>query len=273
MKNPKKLSKNLLSVFLEVNTSLPAKNLIDENDVITEKLGEIIVTLDMAQDLIGNAGYRPDCSQISNVTEEERLKIKDLIEIISKKGICTDDDFAFIKRLKSTTCSKSCLLPYMYREFYWIITSIACASYISSLILLRSIVELLINITTTQDGGTYKKINGISFFDSEEKKDIKQTWDVLCSWSHPYNKWIKNICSKYVAHYPILFHPSIAEDCINLAYRVLDIYLVVAKEYFKMDTSLFYENKGPIRISKFPLFKKRINKDISNYQLTKTHNK
>jgi len=257
MKDIKRRSKDLLSAFLVANTQ-PARKLIDENDVITEKLAGIIVTLEMSQDLLGNIGYRPDCSQISNITREDMSKINDLIDIISKEGICTDDDSTFIKRIKSTTCSKICLLRYMYREFFWIVTSITCASYISSFILLRSIIELLINITTKQDGGIYKKINAIPFFDPQEKKDIKKTWDLLCSWNHPYNKWVKNVCSKYVSHYPILFHPKIAEDCVSLAYRVLDIYLVVAKEYFKMDTSVFCKNEGPIRISDFPLFKKRL---------------
>lgn len=257
----KKLSEKLLSVFLKVNTTLPATKMMTENESISYDLGNILVTVDTSQDLLDKIGYKPNMKQLPNIKENETTRIETIIKTIESGSELDVHDVDFIKKLKSKTCSKSCLLSYLYKEIYWIIISILCSSYISSFILMRSITELLVNISTSQDDagiGMYKRINGITFFDEKEKKSIKKLWDQLCSWSHPYNKWIKNICSTYISHYPPLPHPDIADDCIKSMYKILDIYLVICIEQFEMDISVFLENEGPINTLDYPFFKKRV---------------
>lgn len=260
----KKSSEKLLAVFLKANTTLPATKMITEHESISYDLENLLVTVDISQILLNNIGYKPNLKQLPKIQNNEAKRIETIIKTIESGNKLDVNDIEFIKKLKSKTCSKSCLLAYLYKEIYWVIITILCSSYISSFILMRSITELLINISTSQDDGgigIYKKINGIPFFDEKEKKSIKKLWDQLCSWSHPYNKWIKNICFTYISHYPSIVHPSIASNCIKTMHQILDIYLVICKEQFKMDISVFSENEGPINISDYPLFKKRI-KDV-----------
>jgi len=124
---------------------------------------------------------------------------------------------------------------------------------------MRSIFELTINLLANNtEVGMSEKIDNISFFDDNQKRGIKKTWRSLCSWSHPYEKWLKNMCSRYMAH-PPLYHPEHFKTSIEFLEEVMDLFLVVCKEHFKMNI----KNLGKrietqwIDLSKFRLFASR----------------
>jgi hypothetical protein len=125
---------------------------------------------------------------------------------------------------------------------------------------MRSVFELLINLATTQSGGMSKRVDGVPYLTLDEKRTIKRTWKELCSWGHPYEKWLENICPIYISYKPIMYHPKHFEGCVNLLEKIIDIYLVVSKEYFGMDTDRLREkNKGGlIDFSAFPIFQSRM---------------
>lgn len=147
----------------------------------------------------------------------------------------------------------------MENQVNWILISILSTSYLNSMILMRSTFELLINITTEfEDAGMKKRIGGISFFSSNEKNEIFKFWKHLCDWNHPYREWINNICPIFISHKP-LYHPRLFKITITSLEKLMDIYLVIAKEHYGMNMNKFNELKksAPLDLSYYPLFSKR----------------
>jgi len=253
--NKIKKLKKLISGYLQEYTLNPAVKSIEEDVFVAYKLGNVLVTLKVSEQLIGDIGYKLSPVQSLNVDKKDIQRLESIVE----RDECRQCEIDFIGHLESMTCSKSCLLPYIDKEINWIVVSILCSSYLSSLILMRSVFELLINISTTQNGGMSAKVEGIPFFEDEEKRAIKRTWKELCSWGHPFKKWLENFCPIYISHKPI-YHPRHFEDCVNLLERILDVYLVISKEHFGMNINAFREKREevPMDFSNFPLFQRRL---------------
>ncbi|MHA1280509.1 MAG: hypothetical protein ACTSQ8_25405 [Candidatus Helarchaeota archaeon] len=254
-KRQMKKLKKLISDYLKEYTLNPAMKSIEENVFIAYKLGNILVTLRASEQSMGQIGFEFKPLQKSDINKNDIEKLKN----IAKGNECSKCDIDFLKHITSKMCSKRCLLPYLDRQLNWIVISIISCSYLSSIIEMRSIFELLMNVSTKSNGSMSEKIDAISFFNLSEKKKIKKIWKELCSWSHPYGKWLKNMCPIYVSHKPI-YHPKHFEDCINMLEKVFDIYLVICKRHFKMDVSIFrnIDNEDLFDLSDFPLFQKRI---------------
>ena len=228
---------------------------VEEDILVGYKLGNVLVLLNASEQSIGNIGYEFSPVQSSDINGGDIQRLKHITE----KEECSQCDIDFIGHLTSITCSKKCLLPYIDRQMNWIVVSILCASYLSSIVLMRSIFELLINVSTTQNGSMGTRIKGISFLDNDEKRAIKRTWDELCSWNHPYKKWLENMCPIYISNKP-MYHPKYFEDCVNLLEKIQDLYLVISKEHFKMDIGVFHQQgkEVPIDLSDLPLFRRKI---------------
>lgn len=122
--------------------------------------------------------------------------------------------------------SQKHLLAYLSREVNWIIVSIMSASYISSLILMRSLFELLVNVATRTKGKMKDRINSISFLKEDERKEILKLWYRLCGWSHPHGRWVKEVCPVYAMHTPS-FHEKLCEHCFDELCCLVDIYAVI----------------------------------------------
>ncbi len=257
MKDEDKMMKHLKKLildYLEECTSNPAIKSIEENIFVAYKLGNVLVTLKASEKLIGLSGYSLSPVQGLNIDNKDAERLK----CLSNREDFSEDDLSFLSRLTAKTCSKRCLLPFIDNQVNWIVVSLMCSSYLSSIILMRSVFELLINIATTRSGGMSARIEKVPFFEPDEKRTIKKTWDELCSWSHPYERWLKNMCPIYVSYKPTMYHPEHFKNCVNLLEKVIDIYLVVSKEHFGMDVSTLEKERLPIDISAFPLFQSRI---------------
>jgi uncharacterized small protein (DUF1192 family) len=129
--------------------------------------------------------------------------------------------------------SRKYLLAYVSRELNWVIVSIMSASYISALVLMRSVFELLIGIATRTEGSMGARVDGIAFLHEDERKEMLKLWNRLCGWSHPYGRWIKEVCPIFVAYDPS-FHSQLCGHCLDELCCLVDFYAVTALSKYEV---------------------------------------
>lgn len=161
---------------------------------------------------------------ISIPQEELKRRINVLQRFIDSDAL--DDEQEAHSYLMSDN-SKKHLIAYVSREFNWIIVSIMSASYISALVLMRSVFDLLVCVATRSKGVMSIRVDGISFLNEDERKEIMKLWRRLCAWSHPYGRWVKEVCPVYVQHNPS-FHSRLCELCIDELCCLVDFYAITA---------------------------------------------
>lgn len=127
-------------------------------------------------------------------------------------------------------------LSYLIQLFSWTVISILSASYLSSLVLIRTVLELLINAASEDRGGLRNRVAGIAFLEEEERKEIIKNWDELCGWAHPYGRWFNEMCPVYVSRGP-LYHNRLANLCTSKLQLCVDFALVVAVNRFAIDAN------------------------------------
>jgi len=230
LKKIKEKVKEYILEYVKSQTSNPVVVSFDENPDIAIKLGNLLSAFYSCIEAVGNFKYDFCVESSSSISEDDIRRL----EILTKKKCLSKDDKLFLGKLIPKSCSKTCLIPYISNLMNWIVISILSAQYLSSMILMRSIFEITINLLSNNKGGMSTKIDNISFFNNNQKDDIKKTWDSLCSWSHPYKRWLKNICPIYMAHSP-LYHPEHFKASVKFMEKVMDLFLVVCKEHFKMN--------------------------------------
>lgn len=250
--------KSLIDDWLKIHTLHPAMKSIDENAFVAYRLGVVLTALKVSERLVGGIGYQFNPEQSLRTSENDIGRLKAIVK--DKK--CSQCEIDFFGKLVSTTCSKKCLMPYIQRQMDWVIVSIYSASYLSSMILLRSIFEILVNLSTTVSEKMGDKIDNMRFIQHEERKKIKKIWKELCGWSHPFKRWLSEMCPIYVAHGPV-YHQKHFEKCVDLLEKITDLYLIVCCGHFGMDVSLFADAaiEHHIDLSNFPLFESRIKGD------------
>lgn len=255
LKKKKEKVKEYVLKYVESQTSNPVVVSFDENPDIAIKLGNLLVAFNACIEAVGNLKYDFCMESSSSISEDDIRRL----EILTTKKCLSEDDKVFFGHVISRSCSKVCLIPYISKQINWIVVSILSAHYLSSIILMRSIFELTIDLLADNtEVGKGKKIDNMSFFDDNQKRDIKKTWRSLCSWSHPYGKWLKNMCSIYMAH-PPLYHPEHFRTSIEFLEKVMDLFLVVCKEHFKMNVQDLRKRVETLSIdlSDFGLFRSR----------------
>lgn len=153
-----------------------------------------------------------------------------------KRAIETDaseNDLEDAIRYLMSDSSRKYLFSYLDRELHWVIVTIYSASYISALIHMRAIFELIVGIVTRTTGKMGDRIDSISFLTTSEKKNIKISWYRLCAWGHPYGRWIKEVCPVYVSVKPI-YHTQLFDLCITELEELIDLLCVVAFEKYEI---------------------------------------
>jgi hypothetical protein len=173
-------------------------------------------------------GSNFDNEHLNSLTAEELNERLDTLQRFFNSDDPDHSDVAQdVHRYIMAADTQKYLLRYVLREFNWIIVSIMSASYISSLVLMRSLFELLINVATRKTGNMKDRVDSISFLHKDERKEILKLWRRLCAWSHPHGRWIKEVCPFLQQHTPF-FHKRLCELCLDELCCLVDIYAVTA---------------------------------------------
>jgi len=224
--------KDKINGFLDSYVAKPAMQTVDKEIEVQQDIAVIFSLHKITEGFILDHGedYYSGCLDTCNKDQVEEMKqtLNDFINGEPDGGVAKKASEIINKFL-----NKKHLMAYLEREIKWIGISILSASYISPFILIRSVFELLIGISTEKNGSMSERIDSITFFKDDEKKNVKKLWNKLNAWAHPYGKWEKEICPIYYSKEP-LYHPKIYKECHEYYFALTDIFLVIAVERFKI---------------------------------------
>ncbi len=215
--------KRVIGEYLNILAKDPAFETAEKDFAAQDRLVNFLTILNVAVKLVSEDGKPLDEEYLSNLSNSER---KHTFEVLNKLLQKKHSDEETAKILHSGS-SKQYLFAYISRELNWVVVSILSASYISANIIMRSILELLIGIATRATGSMSKRIDSISFVSTDEKKEISKLWHELCAWSHPYQKWEKEVCPLFVLHKP-MYHEKLCRQATNNLGKIVDFMLVVS---------------------------------------------
>jgi uncharacterized small protein (DUF1192 family) len=253
----------MISKYLDNKVTRPLFETIDKDLLAQAQLADLLVVVKIIIEL----GYK------------EGIEIdKDFLRVLSKKEIEKRINVFsnFIKESKSIEesgsdpvkkaleylfedSSRKYLLAFLNKEINWIVISILSASYVSSLILMRAVFELIIGIASKSTGSMRYRIDSVACLNDKEKSGAKKLWDRLCAWGHPYGKWIKEICPIYTDQEPI-YHPKLCKICLQELEKIVDLFVVVAMARYDIETTRVAAKMREANISskKFKLLDKRL---------------
>ncbi len=257
-----KLKKGIES-YLDSRVKRPALETVDKELSVQQAIVIILALFKITEKLILDHGEDFYIENISDLPKEE---LEEIINILIP-FIANADKNSHTKQVDKIInqhINKKHLLSYLIREINWISVSILSASYISSLILIRSIFELLIGIATSQAGSMAGRIESINYLSKEEHKLIRDAWNKLNAWAHPYGKWEKEICPVYYSNHP-LYHPKIYRECFSCLALLTDLFLTITVERFKISPKEIMDSSKQVGseiiadyFEKFPLFINRL---------------
>ena len=258
-----KLKKGIVN-YLDVRVKKPALQTVDKEFSVQQDIATILLFFKDTEKLILDHGEDLYLENLTNSSKEELENIiTTLTPFINNPGEKT-----YSKRVDtiiSNQINKKHLLSYLIREINWIAVSILSASYISALILIRSIFELLVGIATNKPGSMSERIESINYLSEDEHKLIKKSWNKLNAWAHPYGKWEKNVCPIFYSYEPI-YHPTHYKECISSLTTLTDFFLIIATEKFKIspiEIKNCAEKTGSVIAANYldnlPLFLHRLN--------------
>lgn len=257
------LLRNIISDYLDDYVKKPTFETIEKDIVGQDHLASLLLLTKEIVNIVNKEGPILDKDHFKSLSKEERTKRKEMVErfleaLNSENSIEDIDDKGALDLLKNAR-SKKYLMPYFTREINWIIISILSTSYVSALILMRAVFELTIGIATRLSGSMNDKIDSITYFEEEEKKNIKKQWRRLCAWGHPYGKWLKEVCPIFTSHKP-LYHPQLFALCVKELTNLIDLFLVTAMFKYQIKSSRVQEKlkKLGVDLSTFALLRERI---------------
>jgi hypothetical protein len=260
--------KKAIGSYLDNRVIKPALQTVDKEFTVQQDIVTILIILTHAEQLILDHGAELYLENLASLPKEKLEEIINILEpfIAEPNEVsCTNK----VREVIDKQINKKHLLSYLVREINWISISILSASYISSLILTRSVFELLIGIATSQAGGMSSRIESINYLTPEEHKHLKDAWNNLNAWAHPYGKWEKEICPIFYSSEP-LYHPKIYKECYSFLTVLIDLFLTIAVERFKISPAEITESSRNIggdivdaSFKVFPLFFRRLS-DLNN---------
>lgn len=229
---------SVISSYLDTYVSTPALETVTKDIEGQARIASLGAMLLIVAKHIRDHGIDYDKQYLANLPKEElEARIESLGQFIELKEMTTDKTNEIVHSALdylSNDSSKKYLLEYLIREINWIIVSLLSASYISSLVLMRSTFELTVGMATRETGSMTERIYSIQGLNNKEKKKIKNHWYRLCAWGHPFGKWQKEVCPIYVSHKP-LYHPKLFSLCSAEFVQLLDFFLVVAVMKYELD--------------------------------------
>lgn len=235
--------KEVIAKYLDENVKNPAFETIEKDFDVQDKLATFLILSQVTIDSIEKEGMIYDNDYLIQIPKQEIDKRIEILKTYIQTGNLAKESTEIMNDLSS----KKYLLYYFLREIHWIIVSILCASYISAHIVIRSIFELLIGIATKKTGSMNERINSIIFLSLEEKKEVKKFWRDLCGWSHPFGKWVKEVCPVFISHRPI-YHPKLCKQCLEELEKIIGLFLVIGIEKFEINTKNIISKTKKYRI-------------------------
>lgn len=235
--------RKVIEEYLNKNTKAPAFETIEKDFYAQDKLASILILLSNTVTCILRDGLDFDKDHLKQLPKSE---IQERIEIL-QKFVQTGHLSIETNEILKSDSSRKYLLAYLAREFNWVVISILCASYLSAQIVMRSLYELLIGIATTKTGKMSKRIDSISFLSPKERKKTLELWRDLCSWSHPYGKWLSEMCPIFISHEP-MYHPKLCKQSLETLEKLIDLLLVVAIEKFEVNKEILLNKVKKYRI-------------------------
>lgn len=252
-----KTLQNVIKGYLDQIVMNPTFETIEKDFHAIDRLGSVLIILTVTSDAIHEKGREFDEEHAKSMPYEHFMNIKSTLINIATSDCkqIKENELKELRRITWDLCSRKCLLNYLSRELQWAAVSILSASYISSIVLLRSVFELLIGIATRQTGSMNNRISSIWFLSKNDKKKFSKLWKELCGWAHPYGSWVKNTCSVFMAHKPT-YHPVLCENCIGKLEQITDLLLVVTTKKFKIDKKNIKVKlaKHKVDLSRYPIF-------------------
>jgi len=153
-------------------------------------------------------------------------------------------------------------LGYFGKIYQSSLFSLGSTDYLSAIILMRALFELLVGISTDLNGSMKDRIESIYFFDEREKKDMAKTWDLLCAWAHPYGKWEKYVCPKAFGT-GRFYSPSLFKQSLDYSHKILDFMLTAIFEILNLSASDYSDSPASFMHGELPMFHKRLNRTDS----------
>ncbi len=134
---------------------------------------------------------------------------------------------------------------------------LGATDYLGSIILMRSLFELLIGISTKVDGGMQGRLDSIDFLNFDEKKNLYKFWRTLCAMAHPYGKWLKEVCPiAYGAD--CSYQPHMFKQCLAHSDNLLDFMLTVIVEVLHLSSEEYKDCLAAHALPELSMFNKRI---------------
>jgi len=234
--------KTVVSSYLNDKVTIPSLETVEKDFDTQDKLASLLLIVQKTTRLVQEKGIDIDKEFLTSLPLD---KIEKRIEVLgrfleddenhsnSQEGIHKDAH----NYLRSDNSQKY-LLAYFEREINWIIISILSASYISALVLMRTAFELLVGVATRNTGKMKERLYSIKFLTKEEADILLRLWYYLCGWSHPYARWVKEVCPGYVAHKP-LYHPELCTICFEKLQKIVDLFVIIALEKYEIPVKEF----------------------------------
>ena len=158
---------------------------------------------------------------------------------------------------------RTVFFAYIHSLANWNAISILSASYISALILSRSLLECLVNLATSRNRGTFReKVAHLEMLAPEEKDTLCDLWEQLCRWSHPYGQWLETVCPVLVSKGPT-HHPDTIKEAIVALGICTDFAFAVAFSQLGLDKTHVRDMCAEYHIdhTRFMMIRRRISED------------
>jgi len=252
-----------VSSYLENRVSKPALETVTKNLTGQARVANLTVLIRALFEEARACGLDYDRDFLTSLpTGEIEARIKVLCEVAESKDGAnprTRDVLQSAARYLASDTSRKYLLEYVERELNWIVVSTLSASYVSALILMRSVLELLVGIATRTTGKMRVRVDSVACLDGTEKKRLNRLWTRLCGWSHPYAKWITEVCPVYSGHAPT-YHRRLFGLCLDELLELTDLLasVVVAKYELEPARLGVRFNQERIALTEFRSLSKRL---------------
>lgn len=222
--------KEAILAYLDTRVKEPALQTVDRELTVQQDIISILGIYKVTEELILDHGSDIDTQSLYSLSREDLQNTVDILRPFIAQPDDTDLS-AIANPIIDKYLNKKHLFAYLGREINWIAVSLLSASYISSMILIRSMFELLIGIATNTTGGMSDRIESITYMTENEHEAIRKSWNKLNAWTHPYGKWEKEVCPVFVSHKP-LYHPTLYQIGITEFRMLADMFLVITIEKF-----------------------------------------